>query len=280
MIHFVILTWNSQQYIERCLDSILSLHNDQYKIWIIDNGSTDNTRSILARYQADARIQLTLFPENRGTTVSRNYALRQIKTCDYVCILDSDAFITQEALALMTAYMENHPSCGLAGPRLLSPDGTVQMNARRFPTLWNKALKAIPNKSVQRYCERNDQMTDANDLRPQSTDYLLSACWLLRFSILPQTGLFDESIFYAPEDAEFCIRVWEAGYEVTYLPETSVVHCWQRISRQRVFSKHNMEHIKGLLYMFKKHKSFLSEKNAKRHHRRPHSRPFNGQRKS
>ncbi len=75
-------------------------------------------------------------------------------------------------------------------------------------------------------------MTDANDLRPQSTDYLLSACWLLRFSILPQTGLFDESIFYAPEDAEFCIRVWEAGYEVTYLPEASVVHCWQRISRQ------------------------------------------------
>ena len=89
-------------------------------------------------------------------------------------------------------------------------------------------------------------------------DYLMSACWLLRPEVFESAGLLDEKIFYAPEDAEFCIRVWKAGYQVAYCPTVSIIHEWQRLSKKKLISRINWEHMKGLTYMFWKHRYFLN----------------------
>lgn len=71
-------------------------------------------------------------------------------------------------------------------------------------------------------------------------------------------GLLDEKIFYAPEDVDFCLCCWEQGNGVYKDYDAKIIHSWQRISRKKLFSRHNVEHIKGLLYLFRKHHFFFS----------------------
>ena len=71
----------------------------------------------------------------------------------------------------------------------------------------------------------------------------------------------NEKLFYAPEDIEYCVRAWSKGYYVAYLKTHNLTHLWQRLSRKKLFSKHNLEHLKGLLYFsFKHHVVFSAKK--------------------
>ena len=84
-------------------------------------------------------------------------------------------------------------------------------------------------------------------------DYLMGACWLLRKDIVDKVGMLDEKIFYAPEDVDYCARIWQNGYKVVFCQNANIIHEWQRISKKKIISKMNFEHIKGLAYFFKKY---------------------------
>ena len=81
----------------------------------------------------------------------------------------------------------------------------------------------------------------------------MSACWLMRADLVHEIGLLDEKIFYAPEDVEYCLRAWENGYRVLLDRRVKIIHELQRLSRKKLISKHNWEHIKGLLYLYNKY---------------------------
>ena len=86
----------------------------------------------------------------------------------------------------------------------------------------------------------------------------MSACWMMRKELPTEIGLLDEKIFYAPEDVDYCIRCQKAGYSVQYCYDAEIYHEWQRLSRKKIFSKHNYEHTKGLAYLFRKHSYMIS----------------------
>jgi GT2 family glycosyltransferase len=67
-------------------------------------------------------------------------------------------------------------------------------------------------------------------------------------------GLLDERIFYAPEDVDFCLRVWKAGLRVLCVPSVSVVHHAQEISRGPMINIAKLRHVQGLGYYFLKHR--------------------------
>jgi GT2 family glycosyltransferase len=79
----------------------------------------------------------------------------------------------------------------------------------------------------------------------------------LKKEVLKNVGLLDENIFYAPEDVDYCLRIWLAGYKVVYNSEVSAIHHAQEISRGLKINRATINHIKGLAYYFKKHKYIL-----------------------
>ena len=264
-IGFVILTWNSEKVIDNCLRSLVELKEVQPYVVIADNGSTDGTVDTVRRYRRSFQqmFNVLCYQKNVGTTVSRNAAIKRLlkKNCDFICILDSDTVVNDEAFVTLADEMEKHPEYGIIGPTLVTSGGVVQMSARCFPTALEKFYKACPVKAVQ---ARGEAMEKQEPPRPGMTswpvDYLMSACWLVRPEVFEKAGLLDERIFYAPEDAEFCIRVWKAGYQSAYCPEVSIIHEWQRLSKKKLISRMNWEHLKGLAYMFKKHRYLFSSK--------------------
>lgn len=254
-IAFVILTWNSEQFITSCLDSILALKNVYPVIFVIDNGSTDKTPRILDKYvKGNNNLLCTFLPENYGTTVSRNIALANIpKECEYVCILDSDTIVNESAILTMIDTLKTLPNIGIVGPTMKNTKGEKQLSGRNLPTIAIKLGKAFPMNFVQKKATKMEVPNSAINEGLQEVPYLLSACWLMTRSTLQKVGLLDERIFYAPEDVDYCVRVHQAGLKVVRCWNAEITHEYQRISHKRLFSKTNIEHLKGLVYYFIKY---------------------------
>lgn len=255
-VAFVILCWNSEQYIKRCLDSVLSLRCAKLDVYVEDNGSNDSTESILDSYiQNYQNVHVEYLKRNCGTTVSRNRAIKQIdKNTDYVCILDSDTVMNQEALEILAEVLAEDLEIGVVGPRLVNSRGEVQLSGRNLPTLGIKLGKACPIKEIAHKASIKEQPDSPIVDGLQNVGYLLSACWFIPKSTLDRVGLLDEHIFYAPEDVDWCIRVHEIGLRVVLCNRATIIHEYQRLSHKKLFSKTNIEHVKGLIYYFSKYR--------------------------
>lgn len=250
----VILTFNSQRYIEQCLMSLVSAFealNKRFEIFVIDNGSVDKSRELveMVRDSTRANIVLIALDMNTGTTYSRNLGLKRSQG-DQVIIMDSDAYANAEAINALSIHLRNEQSCGMAVPKLIYPDGRYQLSTDAFPTLARKAQRFLRLKSLE-------QATPPPADGVHCVDYAISAFWMFPRIVLDKVGLLDEKIFYAPEDVDYCLRIWQAGFRIHYLPAVTVVHDAQELSRGFKINRFTLLHIKGLLYYFIKHRYAL-----------------------
>lgn len=267
-IGFVILTWNSEKCIGECLKSIFSLDCTALsgRVIVIDNGSADQTveqiDKAVAEYNGKSGFtcEVHKLDKNYGTTFSRNIGLKSLLDgdVDYICILDSDTVVNTEAILTLTKALETDHTIGIVGPRMKDKNSVYQHSGRNLPTLTEKLFKVLPIKSLREKGVRMEGSISDDGHGCVSVGYLMSACWMMRKELPPEIGLLDEKIFYAPEDVDYCIRCQKAGYSVQYCYDVEIIHEWQRLSRKKLFSKHNFEHIKGLAYLFRKHGYMVS----------------------
>lgn len=146
---------------------------------------------------------------------------------------------------------------GIVGPAMVNGMGEKQIPYRRFPTWRIKLLKACPIKSLNKIGERLEKYDVTSD--EVNCDYLISACWFMRFDTYKKLGDLDEKIFYSPEDVEYCMRARFNGYEIVHLQKAQIIHFYQRISKKKLISKANITHFWGIHYVLKKYKKFLKE---------------------
>ena len=256
----ILIGYNSWHFLEKCLTSLSFVHSYQGDVEVIyvDNGSKDGSfHQVQNRYPW---VQLIQNDRNQGVSAARNQGIKKA-VGNYILLLDSDTEISSSALEEMFAFMELHPEAGLCGCKMYGPDGSINDSCRPFPSIGKKltaGFRILANKLHCPVKETHDY--DKNAGEPFEVDYVVGACQMIRKEAQQQIGLLDEHIFYGPEDADFCLRMKQAGYKVYYLPQTVIYHAYQRLSSQRVFSKLNWKHLQGLLYYFWKHSKYR-EKN-------------------
>ena len=262
-IGYVILTWNSEKYIANCIRAIYDVDPRMFLniVVVVDNGSKDKTLNNLRaeqKYHQESphKLDVIQLEKNYGTTISRNKGLERLfsleEDIDYVCILDSDTEINEEALKTMSAILENS-QMGIVGPRLHNTEEIYQISGKDFSTVTEKFLKVMPFKRLREVGEQMESMTPESESGYVTVGFLVSACWMMRKDIVDKIGQLDEKIFYAPEDLEYCIRCWKNGYQVVYCYDANILHHWQRISRKKIISKHNWEQIRGLFHVYAKY---------------------------
>jgi GT2 family glycosyltransferase len=255
-ISFIILTWNSERHLERCLESIVRKCGEEeiaFEIMVIDNGSTDGSQRILRRYgNADPlRFRIIELESNRGTTYPRNLGLKQAQG-EYICVFDSDTEFCSGSLSAALGMLAARPGVGMIAPKLLLPDGTVQNSVKRFPSLWHKLIK-IPRILFGISTPNADFYSNFPFQGETVVDSAISACWILKRELLETVGYLDERIFYSPEDLDYSFRIRKAGYLIIYHPSLTVLHHTQQISHRKPFSKVSMSHLNGLIYYYRKH---------------------------
>ena len=250
---FIILTWNSERYIDACINSVVdeirSLR-ESGEIYIVDNGSIDSTpdriRTFVRLYPD--MIHPIFLSTNQGTTRSRNMALRSA-LCRYVVILDSDIVLLPGILAGLRKSLQEDANLGLAVPRLIYPNGHHQKSVDMFPSLFHKFKRFLWLKRMERNEAARQPM-----MQPIKVDYAISAVWMLPRSTIARVGLLDENFFYSPEDVDYCLRIWMAGLSILYNPFVTAIHHTQEISRGFKPNAAFISHVIGLFYYFRKHK--------------------------
>lgn len=259
-VSVIVLTWNSEKYIEKCVESVYNSTKtcfNSIEIIVVDNGSSDSTPKILERIKSNnANLWCILLDRNYGTTFPRNLAIKESKG-DFILVLDSDTEITEYSIGILldTLDDENYANVGIVAPRLLYTDGSVQHSCKRLPNIAIKILKFTGSKylkSIAESMELYDPKVYSLDFHEIfEVDYCISACWLIRRKALDEVGLFDERIFYSPEDVDLCVRMWLKGWKVVYNPNATVIHHTQRLSRRNF--RFALSLAKGLFYYFRKY---------------------------
>jgi GT2 family glycosyltransferase len=256
-LSIIIIGHNSWHFLEKNLVSLDFLQSDpDTEIIYVDNGSSDGSVENIKRLYPS--IKIIENKNNKGISKARNQGLR-IALGRYLWLLDSDTEVSEQALNEMLDFMEKTEDAGICGCKMYGQDGTVQVSCRKFPSFKSKLKAAIHIIGKKIHCNLFDSSIRKENynmeaIRPFIVDYVIGASQLIRREAFEKAGELDEKIFYGPEDADFCFRVKKTGYNVYYLPQTSIYHAYQRASSTRIFSRITYEHVKGLIYYFRKYK--------------------------
>jgi GT2 family glycosyltransferase len=240
----VIVNYNVRDLLRESLASLFEGGEDlTMEVCVVDNASQDGSADMVASEYPQVRLIRT---ENRGYAVGNNLGLKTLGfTSDkgdgstqprYALLLNPDTVMPPSALANMVTFMEEHPEAGVAGPRLVRQDGSLDKACRRsFPTPEIAAYRML---GLSKLFPRSQRFGRYNVtyLPPDMTsqvDSVVGAFMLIRDQVLAQVGLLDERFFMYAEDLDFCYRAKELGWQVWYNADVTVLHYKGQSSRQR-----------------------------------------------
>ncbi|MBF6611805.1 MAG: glycosyltransferase [Chloroflexi bacterium] len=239
-LSIVILNWNVPGLLVECLRSLpnaLGAWQGRSETLVVDNASTDDS---VGRVRAGfPGVRLIPLPANRGFAGGNNVGILASQG-KYILLLNPDTVARPGSVAALADYMEAHAEVGIAGPRLLNSDGTLQSSRRRFPTLATALVESTP---LQRWFShsnvlRSFYMQEMSDEQTQSVDWLSGAALLCRREALYQAGLLDPGYFIFSEEVDLCRRVRNAGWAISYVPQAEISHYGGQSTTQAVSRRH------------------------------------------
>jgi GT2 family glycosyltransferase/glycosyltransferase involved in cell wall biosynthesis len=211
LVSIIIYVFNNWETTRCCLVSILENSGDiPYEVIVADDGSSDETRN-LSSYASN--IKIVVNTTNLGFLMNCNNAARHA-TGRYLMFLNNDTIVQPGWLKPLVDLMEHDGRVGLAGPKLLYPDGRLQ---EAGGIVWqdgsghNYGRFDAPEKPEYNYLKE--------------TDYVSGAGILVRKSLWDEIGGFDEQ--FAPayyEDTDLAFEIRKRGFKVIYQPLSSIVH--------------------------------------------------------
>lgn len=228
-----------------------------HEIIVVDNASQDGIGPML---KEDFPEVLFVPQERNAGYAAGNNAGIAVASGRYVLIANPDIVLNASAIGQMLSFMNQSPRVGMAGPKLVNADNSLQFSCFRFPDIWLPLYRrtffaATPwgRRWLDKYCLAD---WDHADARP--VDWLLGACVIVRKSALISVGLLDEKFFLYLEDTDWCRRFWLNHYEVFYLPQAELVHLHRRSSEGSIFSivvnQPTRIHIRSFLHYLAKYR--------------------------
>jgi GT2 family glycosyltransferase len=224
-ISFVIVTYNGRDFVRRCLQSLYwHTRAVSFEVVLVDNASHDGTPEMVSAEFPET--MLVRREQNAGFARGVNEGVANARG-DYLFVLNPDTELRSDVIPAMLAHLIEHPDIGILAPKLLDPDGGVQLSCRAFPgfqtALFNRYSLATRlfrrNPLSSRYL-----MTNFDHASIADVDWASAAAWLLSKETFQRVGPLDEAYFWSIEDVDYCQRVHRAGLRVVYFPVVSIMH--------------------------------------------------------
>jgi GT2 family glycosyltransferase len=174
---------------------------------------------------------------------------------ELVLVSNPDAVPEPGAIAVLREFVEAHPRCGVAGPRLVDPDGSWQPSRRRFPTVGGTLVRRTPLRRLRPPLEyqRDHYLLDERPTEPVEADWMLGGCLILRRTMLDELGGYDEGFRMYGEEIDLCYRAAKAGWERWYVPGAVVRHRWDAATDKSLWTRRTLWHWRGILRFVRKH---------------------------
>ena len=258
-LSIVVVTYRSRDHILECLRSLEPVPGTgggsvraRRESVVVDNDSGDGTPELVEREAPGTRVVRT--GANLGYAKAVNRGILETSG-RFVLISNPDCVWKPGAIEALVAWLEAHPRCGIAAPRIRNTDGSLEYSARAYPDhfafLFNRyslLSRIFPrNPWTRRYL-----MLDWDHATPKSVDWVSGAAMLVRREAIAAVGGMDEAFFMFNEDVDWCRRMNQAGWSVDYVPEAETVH-HIGASLGGVSDRVILERHKGMIHYFRKH---------------------------
>lgn len=219
-----IVTFQARDLLRDCLNSLYTNTRAAFEVIVVDNGSQDGVEAMLA--EDFPAVHFIQNHNNLGYTHPMNQAL-QVGCGRYLVQLNPDTLVLPEALDRLAAYMDAHPAVGICGPKVLNRDLSLQKPCRRGESrpwavisYFSGLASLFPHSRF--FSEYLMSYMPENQIHPVAG--VSGSCMLIRREVVEQIGYLDERFFAYQEDADYCFRARQSGWQVCYVPTAHIIH--------------------------------------------------------
>jgi O-antigen biosynthesis protein len=224
-ISVIIVNYNVRDFLHQALVSIQkALKGIKSEIIVVDNASDDGSVEMVRRQFP--RVKIISNTVNVGFAKANNIALKKTRG-KFLLLINPDTIIQEDTIRVMIEFLRNHSEVGLAGCKILNPNGTIEPACRRsFPTPWVAFSKIF---GLSRLFPQSKHFGKYNltYLSPEETypvEAVSGSFMMMRKETFEQVGGLDESFFMYGEDLDWCYRIHQAGWQIYYVHSTQIIH--------------------------------------------------------
>lgn len=224
LVSIIIANYNGEKYLRICLNSVLKSSYRNFEVFLIDDGSTDNSVEIIRLYmERDKRLVFLKNEKNLGAAETRNKALSLVHG-QIVIFLDNDTKVQDYWIEGLIEVLSKNPKNGAAQSVLIdyeSKDRIQMAGGHLIPYVgW-----LAPFFQNVLYKEAKSKLDDYPIVA-------ISAALAIKKKVLDKVKKFDSKEAIHTEDLDFCWRVWLSGYRITLAPKSVVYHWTKSMSKR------------------------------------------------
>lgn len=229
----VIVTYRVLPFLEQCLSSLeLALHKTDAEIIVVNNQGGDASDDLIL--QQFPKVHLISLPENIGFAKACNIGWKK-SNGTHVLFLNPDTLITTKSISSSLEVLESNSKNGAVGVRMIDGSGKFLPESKRsFPTIQSAFFKLSGLASIF----KNSNIFNAyatphiQEKSNSEVEVLAGAFLMVKKKVLEQVNGFDESYFMYGEDIDLCKKITEAGFQLSYIGEASILHFKGESSRK------------------------------------------------
>lgn len=240
----IIINYKTPQLVCQAIQSVIpQIDTYQDKICIVDNNSKDDSVAVLQEFQLkhDLRdlVDIIESPINGGFSAGNNVGVLS-QEAEYYLLLNSDAYLSDNALTYLLEAMESSLKMGIVAPRLNWQNGMQQTSCFCHLTPFNSFLNSAKTGAFSRLLKPlaiNEVAIPLEQHDIVDPQWLSFACVLIRATMIKEIGLMDEGYFMYREDNDYCRRATQSGWQLKYVAQAHVVHLNQGSSNQKAVKR-------------------------------------------
>ncbi len=225
-LSIIIVSFNTKEFIEKCIESIYRSDFDKtkYEIIAVDNASSDGSAEFVRKHFPKVLVMEN--EDNLGFSKANNIGVRNSRG-KFILFLNPDTEVDKNTLSYMILFMEKHKDVGVSTCFVRLSNGNLDDGSHRgFPTPWSSfcyfsgLAKIFPrSKLFSGYTMGWLDLTKEHEV-----DSVVGAFIMVRREAGNAINWWDEDYFFYGEDIDFCYRLKEKGWKVSFVPKVSVLH--------------------------------------------------------
>jgi GT2 family glycosyltransferase len=249
-LSIIVVNWNGGSLLRRCVETIVSSQPAiSYEVVIIDNASEDDSleqlrsSELVAPLFTNQQLRIVKNSENRGFGTANNQGFA-LTNSPFVFVLNLDTEVRPGTIDTLIKTIKSDPGIGVCGPKILNPDGSLQISAFfNPPRVWHTILSQLKLYHLLPPRLRGELLLgrhwDHDRQRP--VPMLSGAAMMARREMIDQVGGFNERFHMYSEDTEWCWRITKANWKLMFVPDAVMLHHGAQSSKKRWSSQERLK---------------------------------------
>jgi len=253
MLGIIIINYNQSEKTIKCIESIANTSKQNYKIYLLDNHSLDESKEVLKqRYEEDTKVELIFAEKNLGYARGNNLCLRkaQIDKCEYVLISNNDIIYKENAIDILYQTLREKQDYFIVAPKVLKPDNTIQKSVKKIqPSFWQYMKYETYASNI---FKTNPSAVITNE--KQEVYWVSGCCFMAKMDKFQEINFFDEYTFLYYEEYILSQKAKQKGFKILYHPESEILHYHGASTNGGRSINARIENFRSEIYFWKKYR--------------------------